>query len=134
MNTAGNIGGLCLCLCLLRGILGADFILFLDNVAEDVVENKVAVGLASENKSLGELLVRCRLVGDFTNDLDDNVLVGCLRVDIGDANLCFLELELLDALVDSLACVLEYWYVHRSCLGDTDPLTNRDGRLLGLVS
>jgi len=42
------------------------------------------------------------LVGDLTDDLDDDVGIGALRVDVGDADLGVLELELLDALVDGL--------------------------------
>ena len=78
------------------------FFLFLSDVAEDVVENKVSVGLASEDEGLGELAVGQRLVRDFTDDLDDDVLVGGLRVDVGDADLAVLEVELFDAVVDGL--------------------------------
>jgi hypothetical protein len=42
------------------------------------------------------------LVGDLANDLDDNVGVGALGVDVGDADLGVLEVEALDALVDGL--------------------------------
>jgi len=43
-----------------------------------------------------------RLVGDFTDDLDDDVLVRSLRVDIGDTDLAVLKVERLDAVVDGL--------------------------------
>jgi hypothetical protein len=88
-----NSGGLLSCLGL---------ILLLDDVAEDVVQDKVAVGLGGENESLGELLVRGRLVGDLANDLDDNVVIRGLGIDVGDADLALGEVELLDALVDGL--------------------------------
>jgi hypothetical protein len=85
------------------GLLGGlSLILLIDDVAEDVVQHKVAVGLSSEDKGLGELLVRGGLVGDFTNDLDDDVVVRGLRVDIGDANLALGEVKLLDTVVDGL--------------------------------
>ena len=42
------------------------------------------------------------LVGDLADDLDDDVGIGALGVDVGDADLGVLELEMLDALVDSL--------------------------------
>lgn len=83
-------------LLLLLGLLG--------KVAEDVVENEVSVGLLGENEGLNEALVRLTLVGDLTNDLDDDVGVGALGVDVGDADFGVLELELLDALVDGLDC------------------------------
>jgi hypothetical protein len=71
-------------------------------VTEDIIKDKVAVGLLGEDEGLDEALVGLALVGDFTNDLDDDVGVGALGVDVGDADLCVLEVELLDALVDGL--------------------------------
>ncbi len=71
-------------------------------VTEDVVEDEVAVGLLGEDEGLDEALVGLALVGDLTNDLDDDVGIGALRIDVGDADLGVLELELLDALVDGL--------------------------------
>jgi ethanolamine ammonia-lyase large subunit len=61
--------------------------------------------LRGENESLSELPVRLRLVGDFTDDLDNNVDVGSLGVDVGDANLAVLEFELLYPVVDGLESV-----------------------------
>jgi hypothetical protein len=46
--------------------------------------------------------VRLAPVRDLSNDLDNNVCVGALRVDIGDADLGVVEIELLDPIVDSL--------------------------------
>lgn len=77
-------------------------ILLFDDVAEDVVENEVAVGLGCEDESLGELAVRLRLVGDLADDLDDDVGVGGLRVDVGDADLALVEVELFYPVVDGL--------------------------------
>jgi hypothetical protein len=71
-------------------------------VAEDIIEDKVAVGLLCENESLHKPLVRLALVGDLTNDLDDNVGIGALRVDVGNADLGIVEVEVLDPFVDSL--------------------------------
>ena len=59
----------------------------LSKVAEDVIEDEVAVGLLGEDEGLDEALVRLALVGDLTDDLDDNVRLGALGVDVGDANL-----------------------------------------------
>jgi len=79
--------------------------LLFNDVAEDVVEDKVTVGLTGEDEGLGKLLVWLGLVRDLTNDLNDDVGVGGLRVDIGDANLAISEVEVLDVLIDSLASV-----------------------------
>lgn len=80
-------------------------ILLFNDVAEDVVEDEVTICLTSENESLGELLVWLRLVRDLTDDLDDDVGVGGLRVDIGYTNLAISKVEVLDVLVDSLVYV-----------------------------
>jgi hypothetical protein len=58
--------------------------------------------LRGENEGLSELSVGLRLVGDLANDLNDNVDVGRLGVDVGDADLAVLELELLYPVVDGL--------------------------------
>jgi hypothetical protein len=58
--------------------------------------------LRGENEGLSELSVGLRLVGDLADDLDDDVDVGCLRVDVGDADLAVLEFELLYPVVDRL--------------------------------
>jgi hypothetical protein len=41
-------------------------------------------------------------VRDLADDLDDNVCVGALGIDVGDADLGLVEVELLDAVVDGL--------------------------------
>lgn len=76
----------------------------LSKVAEDVVQDEVTVGLLGEDEGLDETLVGLALVGDLTNDLDDDVRIRTLGVDVSDADLGVLEVELLDALVDGLAC------------------------------
>jgi hypothetical protein len=58
--------------------------------------------LRGENEGLSELSVGLRLVGDLADDLDDDVDVGCLGVDVGDADLAVLEFELLYPVVDRL--------------------------------
>jgi hypothetical protein len=94
LDTIGGGGGLVLEIFFLLRLLG--------KITEDVVENEVAVGLLSKNKSLGETLVGMALVGDLANDLDDNVGLGALGVNVGDADLGVLEIKELDALVDGL--------------------------------
>jgi hypothetical protein len=54
-------------LLLLFGLLG--------EVAEDVVQDKVAIGLSGQNEGLTKPLVGKTLVGDLTNDLDNDVCV-----------------------------------------------------------
>jgi hypothetical protein len=93
-DTVSGRGLLLLVVILLHGLVG--------KVTEDIVKDKVAVGLLGEDEGLDEALVGLALVGDFTNDLDDDVGVGALGVDVGDADLGVLEVELLDALVDGL--------------------------------
>lgn len=41
-------------------------------------------------------------VGDFANDLNDDVRVGALGIDVGDADLGIVEVKLFDAVIDSL--------------------------------
>lgn len=85
-------------------VLGLLLILrLLSEVAEDVVEDEVAVGLLGEDESLREALVRLALVRDLTDDLDDDVGVGTLRIDVRNADLGVMEVEILDAVVDSLS-------------------------------
>lgn len=86
----------------LLSLFGNDVILLFNNVAEDVVKDKVTVGLTSKDKGLGEFFVGSRLVRDLANDLDDNVVVRGLGIDVGDADLAVLEVKLLDAVVDCL--------------------------------
>jgi hypothetical protein len=84
-----------------RGIIH-DLILLVNQVPEDIVEDVVAIGLLGKNKSLDELAGRLRLVGDLANDGDQDVAEGGLGIDVQDADLAFLEVELLDLLADSL--------------------------------
>jgi hypothetical protein len=70
----------------------------ISKVAEDVIQDEVAVGLLGEDEGLDKALVGLALVGDLTNDLDDDVGIGALGVDVGDADFGVLEVELLDAL------------------------------------
>jgi len=71
------------------------------DVSEDVVEDEVSGRLLSKNESLNKLLQFGGLVGGFTNNLDNDVVVRSLGVDVGDANLAVLEVEVLDALLNS---------------------------------
>jgi len=49
--------------------------LFLEE-AEDVIENKVTIGLLGEEEGLNELLPRLATIRHFTNDLNDDTPVG----------------------------------------------------------
>jgi hypothetical protein len=79
-----------------------DLLFLVGQVSEDVIENIVAVGLLSQNEGLNELAGRLGLVGDLTNDRDQDVVEGGLGVDVQDAHLAFLEVELLDLIADGL--------------------------------
>lgn len=85
-------------------LLGKFFFLLFD-VPEDVVQDEVAIGLSSKDEGLGELAVRLVLVRDLADDLDDNVGIGSLGVDVGDADLAVLEIQLLYAVVDGLSII-----------------------------
>jgi hypothetical protein len=89
--------------------------------------------LRGENESLSELPVGLRLVGDFADDLDDDVDVGGLGVDVGDADLAVLELELLYPVVDGLEGVNEPSRA-RCDFNVAYPLADADLHLVGLVS
>lgn len=88
------IGALLLCLLVLLRLLGKE--------TENVVEYEVAVGLLGEDEGLDEALVGLALVGNFANDLNNDVGIRALGVDIGDADFGVLVLQLLDALIDGL--------------------------------
>jgi hypothetical protein len=75
---------------------------FLIDVAEDIIEYKVSGGLFGQDEGLDEFLELGRFVGGFTDDLNDDAIVGALRIDIGDADLALLEIEFLDTFLDSL--------------------------------
>lgn len=79
-----------------------NLIFFLNQVTEDIVQNVVAVGLLGQDEGLDELARRLRLVGDLTDDGDQDVVEGSLGVNVQDANLALLEVKLLDLVVDSL--------------------------------
>lgn len=81
--------------------------------------------------------MRLGTVGDLADDLDDNVDVGGLGVDVGDADFAVLEVELLypvvDRLevesdgvfdVDSLAVFLTLWPTQTWTLSVSFPDTN----------
>ena len=85
-------------------------LVFIENVAEDVVEDEVAGLLRGEDEGLGELAVRGGLVRNLAKDLKQDVVAGVLSVDVGDANLGVLVLELLDAFTDGLAKSALYQY------------------------
>jgi hypothetical protein len=84
------------------GGLSSDLLLFINHVTEDVVENIVTIGLLSENKGLHELAGGLGLVGDLANNGDQDVVERGLRVDVQDAHLALLEVQLLNLIVDSL--------------------------------
>lgn len=94
-------------LCLDRGtgFLSGDIdtlFLALVDVSHDVIEKEVASGLLCENEGLDELLGLAALVGDLSDNLDDDVRVGGLGVDVGNADLAVLEVKPLDGLLDVL--------------------------------
>jgi hypothetical protein len=84
------------------GGLSSDLLLFINHVTEDVVENIVTIGLLGENKGLHELAGGLGLVGDLANNGDQDVVERGLRVDVQDAHLALLEVQLLNLIVDSL--------------------------------
>jgi hypothetical protein len=89
--------------------------------------------LRGENESLSELPVGLRLVGDLADDLDDDVDVGGLRIDVGDADLAVLELKLLYPVVDGLGGVNELSRAPCDFIV-AYPLADADLHLVGLVS
>lgn len=70
--------------------------------SEDVVQNKVTLGLLRKDKGLAKLLGLAGFVRGLANDLDDDVVKGGLGVDVGDADFAVLEIEILDALPNVL--------------------------------
>jgi len=77
--------------------------------------------------------VGLRLVGNLADDLDDDVDVGGLGIDVGDADLAVLELELLYPVVDGLGGV--NGLSRAPCGFDVaHPLADADLHLVGLVS
>jgi len=78
------------------------FFAFLLNVTEDVVKNEVSGGLLSQDEGLTELLELGGFGRCFTDDLNDDAVLGSLGVDIRDTDLAILEVEVADALLNSL--------------------------------
>lgn len=58
--------------------------------------------MLSKDEGLDELLELGRLVGGFADNLDDDVIEGSLGIDVRDADLAVLEVELADAFLDGL--------------------------------
>jgi len=82
--------------------------------AEDVVEDKVAVGLLSEEEGLYEFAPWVAVVGHFADDLDDDAAAGRrLCIDGVDEDLAVLEADGGDLVVDFLARD-EGWVEERS--------------------
>lgn len=55
-----------------------------------------------KDEGLNKLLGLAILIGGLANDLDDNIIKGSLRVDIGDTDFAVLEVKSLNTLLDSL--------------------------------
>ena len=78
------------------------FLFFLE-VSEDVVEDKVAVGLFGQEECLGELSPWATVVGHFTNnEEDDSPSCRCLRVDRVDEDFAVVVTDGVDTFVDLL--------------------------------
>lgn len=75
---------------------------FLVDISEDIIENKVSGGLLGKDEGLAEFLELGRLVGGFTDDLDDDVVEGSLGVDVGDTDFAVLEVEFANTFLNSL--------------------------------
>jgi hypothetical protein len=71
-------------------------------VSEDIVKNEVSGGLLGEDECLDKLLELGGFVGCFTDDLNDDVVVGSLGIDVRDADFAVLEVEFLNSLLNSL--------------------------------
>lgn len=55
-----------------------------------------------KDEGLAEFLELGRLVGGFTDDLDDDVVEGSLGVDVGDTDFAVLEVEFANTFLNSL--------------------------------
>jgi hypothetical protein len=86
---------------LFGGSLGILLRLLVD-VSEYVIKNEVSGWLLSKNESLYEFLKLSRLVGSLSDDLNNDVLIRRLRVNIRNADLAVLEVELFDTLLNCL--------------------------------
>jgi hypothetical protein len=112
-----------------------NLIFLLDEIAEDIIKNVVAVGLLSQDESLDELARWLRLVGDLTDDGDQDVVKGSLGVNVQDADLALLEVELLNLVVDSLERTKQlvlYTKWRRVRRNETHLSTNGNGDRLSL--
>lgn len=106
LNNSRNLsdsGGLLFSGLWLLGGLGNLLVLVI-NVPPDIIQDEVSRGLLGKNEGLNEFPGFLRLlVGSLTDDLDeDSVLGGGERVDVGNADLALLEIELLNSLLDGL--------------------------------
>lgn len=63
--------------------------------------------MLGKNEGLDEFLEFGGFVRRFTDDLNDDVVEGCLGVNVGDTYFAVLEVEFADTFLDSLR-VLEY--------------------------
>jgi len=84
------------------GSLLLDLLLLVGQVSEDIVKHVITVWLLGQNEGLDEFAGRLRLVGDLTNDRDQDVIEGGLGVDVQDSYLALLEVKLLDLIADGL--------------------------------
>ena len=87
---------------------------FLIDIPENVIENKVSGGLLGKDEGLAEFLELGRLVGGFTDDLDDDVVEGSLGVDVGDTDFAVLEIEFANTFLNSLL-TLDKIFCHAGC-------------------
>ena len=87
---------------------------FLVDIPEDVIENKVSGGLFGKDEGLAEFLELGRLVGGFTDNLDNDVIEGSLGVDVGDTDFAVLKVEFADTFLDSLL-TLDKIFCHAGC-------------------
>jgi hypothetical protein len=55
-----------------------------------------------KDKGLDKLLELGGFVGCLTDDLNDDVVVGCLRIDVRNADFAVLEIEFFNTLLNSL--------------------------------
>jgi hypothetical protein len=75
---------------------------FLIYVSEDIVKNEVSGRLLGEDECLDKLLEFGGFVGCFTDDLNDDIVVGSLGIDVRDADFAVLEIEFFNSLLNSL--------------------------------
>lgn len=85
------------------------FLALIVYVSEDVVENEVSSRLLGKDEGLDKLLELGGFVRCFTDNLNDDIVVGCLGIDIRNADFAILEIELLDALLNGLCLLDDEW-------------------------